>query len=88
MHRSKLHLFDHLVGEQLHRTGNHEAKRLCSLEFEDKIEFRWLFHRNLANAATQPFQRTSPATRQNIASIGQERLNELGTKTGEFRVRD
>src|SRR5262245_35140531 len=31
---------------------------------------------------------TSPATRQNIASIGQERLNELGTKTGEFRVRD
>jgi len=62
MHRNKLHLFDHLVGEQLHRIGNHEAKRLCSLEVEDEIE--WLFHRNLANAATRTFQRTNVTSDQ------------------------
>jgi hypothetical protein len=31
---------DHLVGEQLHRVGHHEAERLGGLEIDDELEAR------------------------------------------------
>ena len=32
--------FDHLVGEQLHRVGHHDAERLGGLEVDDELEAR------------------------------------------------
>ena len=48
MDRSKGDLFDHLVGAQENGSRQINAKRLGSLEIDDRLEFSDLFDRDVA----------------------------------------
>src|SRR4029077_7674223 len=46
------HLFDHLVGDQLHRVGNGNADSGCGSHIDDELEFRRLLHGQVAGLLT------------------------------------
>src|SRR6478736_913191 len=46
------HLFDHLVGDQLHRVGNGNAESGCGSHIDDELELRRLLHGQVAGLLT------------------------------------
>ena len=54
LQRSRI-LFNHLVGELLHRGRNSQSERFSGLEIDEKLKFRWVLYRQFARLSAPQY---------------------------------